>query len=78
MKNNKTQKIIGFFSLVVMLMAMGCKDKAPEKEVIVMPEKTTIIEKETTVSDSTSGTSISVDKDGVNVESEKLDVKVGK
>jgi uncharacterized lipoprotein NlpE involved in copper resistance len=75
MKNSK--KIIGFLSLVVMLVVVGCKDKPAEKEVIVMPGNTTVIEKETTTVDSSSGTSITVDKNGLKVEAEKLDVKVG-
>ena len=82
MKNLNVKKSIGFFSLVALLMLEGCKDKPAEKEVIVVPgthtetttETRTIIEKETPV-DST--TSISVDKDGLEVDSKRVDVKVG-
>ena len=49
MKNFKTKNSIGFFTLVVLLMMLGCKDKAVEKEVIVMPGTTT----ETTTKEST-------------------------
>lgn len=85
MKNLKTKNSIGFFTLVVLLMMLGCKDKAAEKEVIVMPgtttetitkESTKIIEKETPPADSTS-TSVTLDKNGLKVEAEKVDVKVG-
>lgn len=75
MKNSK--KLIGLLSLVVMLTVMGCKDKEADKEVIVMPGTTTVIEKETTTVDSSSGTSITVDKNGLKVEADKVDVKIG-
>jgi hypothetical protein len=83
MKNFKIKNSIGFFTLVVLLM-MGCKEKPVEKEVIVMPgsttetttkESTKIIEKETPSADST--TSVTLDKNGLKVEAEKVDVKIG-
>ncbi len=84
MKNFKTKNSIGFFTLVVLFMMLGCKDKAAEKEVIVMPATTTenttiettkIIEKEVPPADTT--TSITLDKKGLKVEAEKVDVKIG-
>ncbi|MES2240916.1 MAG: hypothetical protein V4497_11730 [Bacteroidota bacterium] len=82
MKNFKTKNSIAFFSLVVLLMVVGCKEKPAEKEVIVVPgtntetttESKTIIEKQAPV-DST--TSITVDKKGLEVDSKKVDVKIG-
>lgn len=82
MKNFNTKNSIAFFSLVVLLVAVGCKDQPAEKEVIVVPgtntetttETQTIIEKEAPA-DST--TSITVDKKGVKVDSKKVDVKIG-
>ena len=84
MKKFKTKNSIGFFTLVFLLTMMGCKDQAVEKEVIVIPgtttenttiETTKIIEKEAPPADTT--TSITLDKKGLKVEAEKVDVKIG-
>lgn len=86
MKKIKTKNSIGFLALVFLLTMVGCKDQAAEKEVIVMPgsttestttESTKIIEKEAPPADTTNTTSITVDKKGLKVEAEKVDVKIG-
>lgn len=81
MKNFKTKKSIGFLTLAILVTMVGCKDKAVEKEVIVMPasttESTTIIEKEASPADTTNTTSITLDNKGLKVEAEKVDVKIG-
>ncbi|MFA9191179.1 hypothetical protein AAGV28_07335 [Flavobacterium sp. FZUC8N2.13] len=81
MKNFKTKKSIGFLTLTILVTMVGCKDKAVEKEVIVMPasttESTTIIEKEASPADTTNTTSITLDNKGLKVEAEKVDVKIG-
>ena len=82
MKNFKTKKSIGLFTLLVALMMLGCKEKPAEKEVIVVPgtttevntESTKVIENETPV-DST--TSVTVDSKGVKVDTKNVDVKIG-
>ena len=81
MKNFKAKNSIGFFTVVFLLTLIGCKEKAVEKEVVVMPgtttESTTIIEKEAPPAD-TATTSISLDNKGLKVDAEKVDVKIGK
>ncbi|MDO9037457.1 MAG: hypothetical protein Q7U59_03810 [Lutibacter sp.] len=72
MKNTKMKNIIGFFMITVVLMIMGCKETPAEKEVIIVPAKTIVIEKEAPAK----STSISLDKKGVELKSEELDVKI--
>ncbi len=72
MKNTKMKNIIGFFMITVVLMIMGCKETPAEKEVIIVPAKTVVIEKEAPAK----STSISLDKKGVELKSEELDVKI--
>lgn len=83
MKKFKTKNSIGLFTLLVALMMLGCKDKAAEKEVIVVPATTTetstettkVIEKETPAD--SSSTSVTVDSKGVKVDTKDVDVKIG-
>jgi uncharacterized protein YcfL len=72
MKNTKMKNIIGFFMITVVLMVMGCKETPAEKEVIIVPTKTVVVEKEAPAK----STSISLDKKGVELKSEELDVKI--
>jgi len=72
MKNTKMKNIIGFFMITVVLMIMGCKETPAEKEVIIVPTKTIVVEKEAPAK----STSISLDKKGVELKSEELDVKI--
>ncbi|MDO9136320.1 MAG: hypothetical protein Q7U21_00740 [Lutibacter sp.] len=72
MKNTKMKNIIGFLMITVVLMIMGCKETPAEKEVIIVPTKTIVVEKETPAK----STSISLDKKGVELKSEELDVKI--
>lgn len=74
MKNNKMKNIIGFFIIAIVFMIMGCKEKPVEKEVIVVPSKTIIIEK----APEEKSTSITLDKNGVEVKSKKVEVKIEK
>jgi hypothetical protein len=53
-------------------MVMGCKETPAEKEVIIVPTKTIVVEKEAPAK----STSISLDKKGVELKSEELDVKI--
>lgn len=64
------KKIIGLLSLVTVLVAASCTDKAPEakKEVIVVPAAPVIIVKDPPAPNSTS---ISLDKNGVKIETKK-------
>ncbi len=71
MKNTKMKNIIGFFMITVVLLIMGCKETPVEKEVIILPAKTVVVEKAPEKS-----TSISLDKKGVELKSEELDVKI--
>lgn len=66
---------MGFLSLWVVLTAISCTDRTTEvkKEVIVVPVATpAVIVKDPPAKPTT----ISVDKNGVKVETKKIDVKV--
>jgi hypothetical protein len=70
------KKSIGLLSVMLALSVMSCTDRTTEvkKEVIVTPaEKPAVIVKE----EPAKPTSISVDKNGVKVQSKKVDVKLG-
>lgn len=86
MKNYNPTKIIGVFTLAIAFLVMGCKEEthkietvpAPGKEVIVLPPPpapAVVIPPPPPVE---KPTSISVDKNGVKVKTEKIDVNVGK
>ena len=69
---------MGLFTIALVLIAISCTDKTTEvkKEVIVVPAKTTapaVIIK----ADPPKTTSIVVDKNGMKVETKKVNVKVG-
>ncbi len=69
------KKLIGFVSLAVVLTAISCTDRTTEvkKEVIVVPAAApAVIVKEAPATPTT----ISVDKNGVKVQTKKIDVKV--
>ena len=68
------KKFIGFLSLVVILIAMGCSNKPAEvkKEVIVVPPQ--VIVKDPPEN----STTVVVDKNGVKVVAKKIDVTVKK
>ena len=72
MKNTKMKNIIGIFMIAVALIIMGCKETPAEKEVIIVPTKTVVVEK----APEEKSTSISLDKKGVELKSEELDVKI--
>lgn len=76
MQNNKTKKIIGFFTMAAVLLIMGCKEQpkeqAVEKEVIIVPAAPVVIEKEAPKS----STTITLDKNGLEVDAKKVNVKV--
>jgi len=72
MKNTKMKNIIGIFVVAVALMTMGCKETPAEKEVIIVPTNTVEVEK----APAENSTSISLDKKGVELKSEELDVKI--
>ena len=76
LQNLYMKKSIGFLSLMVVLAVLSCTDRTTEvkKEVIVTPaEKPAVVVKE----EPSKPTSISVDKNGVKVQTKKVDVKVG-
>ena len=70
------KKLIGLLSVVVVLAAMSCSDKAPEvkKEVIIVPVAPTVIVKDPPAK----GTTIVLDKNGVKVETKKVKVDIKK
>lgn len=74
MKNNKMKNIIGFFIMAVVLMIMGCKETPAEKEIIIVPSKTVIVEK----APAEKSTSITLDKNGVELKAKEIDVKIKK
>jgi hypothetical protein len=68
------KKIISFLSLVVVVAVMACNDKPVQKEVIVVPAPAPVI----IVKDppEKSGTTITLDKNGVKVEAKKVGVTI--
>ena len=70
------KKIIGFLSLAAVLTTLSCTDKPAEvkKEVIIVPSSPTIIVKDPPAK----STTVTLDKNGVKVESKKVDVTVKK
>lgn len=73
---NYTKKIIGFFTICTVLLITSCKDQPAEKEVVILPAAApVVIEKEVPAS---STTSITLDKNGLEVDADKIDVKIEK
>lgn len=85
MKNYNPKKIVGLFSMAIAFLVMGCKEethktetiKAPEKEVIVVPPPPPP-PPAAVLPPAEKPTSISLDKNGVKVKTEKVDVNVEK
>lgn len=71
------KKSNGLLSLMFVIAAISCTDRTTKKEVIVVPAASApapvIIVKDPVP---TKPTSISVDKNGIKVETKKIDVKV--
>lgn len=67
------KKIIGLLSVVTVLIAASCSDKAPEakKEIIVVPAEPVIIVKDPPPTPEPNSTTITLDKNGVKVETKK-------
>ena len=79
MKNTKMKNIIGIFIITVVLLITGCKETPVEKEVIIVPAETIVVPAKTVVVEkepAAKSTSISLDKKGVELKSEELDVKI--
>ena len=72
----KTEKIIGFFAVSMIALLLSCTEKPDEKEVIIMqsPTPTVTIEKEAPAKT----TSIKLDKNGAEVQTEKVEVVIKK
>jgi len=70
------KKIIVFLSLAVGLTTLSCNDKTkePKKEVIVVPASPAVTVKDAPAK----STSVSVDQNGVKVETKKVGVSVKK
>lgn len=70
------KKTVSILALVALITTISCSDKPAEvkKEIIVVPAAPTIIVKDPPAK----ATTIIVDKNGVKVESKKVDVKVVK
>ena len=68
------KKIIGFLSLVFLFLTMACNNKPAEakKEVIVVPASPVIIVKDPPAK----STTVTLDKNGVKVQTKKVDVSV--
>ena len=79
MKNKMTSKIIVMVSVMGMLMA--CGGKTEEKEVIVVPAAPVVVVPAPAPADKatpTNSTKITLDKNGVKLEGEKVEVNVNK
>lgn len=72
----KKKPVIISLTFVAAVMSISCnpdpKKEATEKEIIVVPTKTVILEKEP----EKKSTTITLDKNGVKVEAKKLDVSI--
>lgn len=70
------KRTVSFLALVALVTTISCSDKPAEvkKEIIVVPAAPTIIVKDPPAK----ATTIIVDKNGVKVESKKVEVKVVK
>lgn len=70
------KKTVSFLALAALVTTISCSDKPAEvkKEIIVVPAAPTIIVKDPPAK----ATTITVDKNGVKVESKKVEVKVVK
>lgn len=70
------KKTVSFITLAALVTTISCSDKPAEvkKEIIVVPAAPTIIVKDPPAK----ATTITVDKNGVKVESKKVEVKVVK
>lgn len=68
------KKSIIYLSLITVLFVMACNDKPAEKEVIVVPTAAPVI----IVKDppEKKGTTITLDKNGVKVETKKVGVDI--
>ena len=60
--------------MTVALMIIGCKETPVEKEVIVVPSATVIVEE----APPAKSTSITLDKKGVEIETKEIDVTIKK
>ena len=75
MKTNQFKKVIGFFTMAVVLTIVGCTSEAPvEKEVVVVPTEKVVIQKEEPAENPTK---ITLDKKGIKVETDKVDLTIG-
>ena len=86
MKNYNPKKIIGLFTMEAAFLVMGCKEETHKTETIQTPEKETIVVTPPPAPapvvvppppPAEKPTSISLDKNGIKVKTEKVDVKVG-
>jgi len=70
------KKIIGFLSLAAVLVIVSCASKPAEvkKEVIVVPAKPVVVVK----APPAKPTTVTLDKNGVKIETKKVDVSVKK
>jgi len=71
---NKTEKIIGFFAVGMIALLLSCTEQPAEKEVIIVPAPSVTIEKEAP----SKTTSIKLDKNGAEVQTEKVEVVIKK
>jgi hypothetical protein len=79
MKNNKLSKTIGFVSVLCMLMA--CSEKPADKEIVIVPAApapVTVVPVVVEKPAASNSTKITLDKNGVKLEAEKVDIKVNK
>ena len=85
MKNYNPKKIIGLFTMAAAFLVMGCKEETHKTETVKTPEKETIVVTPPPAPapvvvpppPAEKPTSISLDKNGIKVKTEKVDVKVG-
>mgnify|MGYP003525362170 CR=1 FL=1 len=88
MKNYNPKKILGLFTVAAAFLVIGCKEETHKTETVKTPEKETIVVTPPPPPapapvvippppPAEKPTSISLDKNGIKVKTEKVDVKVG-
>ena len=70
------KKSIGFLLPVIVFGVISCTDRTTKKEIIVVPAASAPAPVIVVKDPPTKPTSISVDKNGVKVETKKIDVKI--
>lgn len=89
MKNNKLKKVIGFISMGVVVLLMGCNEPPVAEEVIVEPTETIIVEQspveaeapvvvEKAPATKEAATKVELSESGIDLKTDKIDLSIKK